>query len=184
MWGWNPGPGSPRLPIRGPDQRRDRTLALIRQCPPNWCGVFVLTCCGITAYGGRRWGGSLCGCRGRLWLVAVRVRLLIATRSLLIWRGAPVTAWVKPEVTRSRGTICRIGAAMGTEEQIDWFACRIQGPRYAEMPAICDSDHFSNHQWLLSIVSQQRCTLSHRTNEHTISESTWQDSVYACKKVR
>jgi len=87
-------------------------------------------------------------------------------------KGSPCYRVGQPEVTRSTGAIFRIGAAMASEEQIQWFAWRIQGPPYADMPAICDSDHFSQRQRLLRIVSEQTGTLSRRTNEHTISEST------------
>ena len=63
--------------------------------------------------------------------------------------------------------------------------CSLCGfPEYAEMPLICDLDHFSKCQRLLRIVSKQTCALSCCTNEHTISESTRQDSVTAGKQVR
>ena len=65
------------------------------------------------------------------------------------------------------------------EEQIHWFAWRIQTPPYADKVAICDSDHFSKRQQLLLIVLQLTCTLSCRTNKYTKSNSWCHGFVYA-----
>ena len=75
------------------------------------------------------------------------------TQGIIFADGAPVITWVKPEVTRSRGAIFRIGAAMGTEDQIHRLTWRIQGQPYADMPAISDLDHFSRRQRVLRIIS-------------------------------
>jgi len=65
------------------------------------------------------------------------------------------------------------------EEQIHWFAWRIQTPPYADKVAICDSDHFSKRQRLLWITLQQMCTLSRHTNKYTKSDSQCHGFVYA-----
>ena len=87
--------------------------------------------------------------------------------------------WSKADLTGRMSAILCIIPSMATEEQIHWFAWRIQRPPYADKSAICDSDHFSKRKRLLGIVLQQTCTLSRRTNKHMKSDTLCHGFVYA-----
>jgi len=85
----------------------------------------------------------------------------------------------KPDLTGRRSAIVCIIPSIAKEEQIHWFAWRIQRPPYPDKSAIWDSDHFSKRQRLLWIVLQPMCALSRRTNKHTKSDTLCHGFVYA-----